>query len=83
MLNFTPSEGETLLALQDWVNHLNVNASLQATNAMKDDRPLNAGVFATGEKNPLKVLTSKFLENGWGWLIMKPHLEAFHAGTVF
>ena len=64
LLNYTPSEGETLLAPQGWVNYLNVNASLQATNAVDDDRPLYAGVFATGGTHPLKVLTSKFLENG-------------------
>ena len=82
LLNYTPSEGETLLAPQGWVNYLNVNASLQATNAVNDDRPVNAGMFATGETNPLKVLTSKFLGNGWVRLIMKPHLEAFHTGSV-
>ena len=65
-----------------WVNYLNVNASLQATNAVNDDRPLNANVFATGKTNPLKVLTSKFLENEWVQLVMKPHFEAFHTGTV-
>ena len=64
------------------MNYLNVNASLQATNAVNDDCPVNAGVFATGETNPLKVLTSKFLGNGWVRLVMKPHLEAFHTGTV-
>ena len=82
LLNYTPSEGETLLAPQGWVNYLNVNASLQATNAVNDDRPVNAGVFATGKTNPLKVLTYKFLGNGWERLVMKPHLEAFHTGTV-
>ncbi|XP_068757607.1 uncharacterized protein F54H12.2-like [Montipora capricornis] len=70
------------MRLNGWVNYLNVNASLQATNAVNDDRPVNAGMFATGETNPLKVLTSKFLGNGWVRLIMKPHLEAFHTGTV-
>ncbi|XP_068742248.1 uncharacterized protein F54H12.2-like [Montipora capricornis] len=82
LLSYTPSEGETLLAPQGWVNYFNVNASLQSTNAVNDDGPLNAGVFAIGERNPLKVLTSKFLGNGWVQLVMKPHLEAFHTGTV-
>ena len=57
----------------------------KVTNAvihMNDDRPLNAGVFATGETNPLKVLTSKFLEHGWVRLVMKPHFEAFDTETV-
>ena len=40
LLNFSPGEGETLLAPQRWVNYLNVNASLQATNAVYNDRPL-------------------------------------------
>ncbi|XP_068720511.1 uncharacterized protein F54H12.2-like [Montipora capricornis] len=81
-LNYTPSEGETLLAPQGWVNYFNVNASLQASNAVNDDHPLNTGVFATEETKPLKVLTFKFLENGWVQLVMKLHLEAFHTGTV-
>ena len=66
LLNYTPTEGETLLAPQGWVNYLNVNASLQATNAVNDDRPVNAGMFATGETNPLKVLTSKFFGERMG-----------------
>ena len=35
------------------MSYLNVNASLQATNAENDDGPLNAGRFATGQTNPL------------------------------
>ena len=35
-----------------------------------------------GETNPLKVLTSKFLENGWVRLVKKRHLEAFCTGIV-
>ena len=30
LLNYMPSEGETLLTPQGWVNYLNVNASLQS-----------------------------------------------------
>lgn len=70
-------ESETLLTPQGWVNYLNVDASLQATNGENDDRSLNAGRFANGQTNLLKVMTSKFLHNGWVRLVMKPHLEVF------
>ena len=72
-----PEEDETLLTPQGWVNYLTVNASLQSTNAETDDRSLNAGRFASGQTNLLKVMTSKFLHNGWVRLVMKPHLEVF------
>ena len=77
VLNYTPEEGKTLLALQGWVNALNVRSSLTPTNANNDDEP-NPNDWAG--KTELKKLTSRLLGKVYHTFMVKPHLSVFRTG---
>ena len=80
LLNYNRDEGETLLASQGWVNHLNgvPNLTKTATNA---DRVTPAG-WLHNQSTPLKKATAVFYKKNHVLLHVRPHLDAFQTGSV-
>ena len=77
LLNYSRQEGETTLALQGWVNELNIKASLTPTNAGNDDEP---NPNAWNGKTGLKALTSRVLGNAFHTFLIKPHIAVLKTG---
>ena len=80
VLNYGREEGETLLAVQGWVNQLNVPQRLQAIGA-NNDIPTTAGCSHDAAQ-PLKTASVRFRGGNFLTFIIRPHLEAFHTGRL-
>ena len=77
LLNYNREEGKTTLAVQGWVNELNVRASLTPTNAGANDKPYpNDWDGKTG----LKALTRRLPGNAYHTFMIKPHVPVFRTG---
>ena len=76
LLNYNREEGATKLALQGWVNQLNVIEEMGATGT-NSDTPTNANWSGNTE---LHALTSQLLSENWHTFIIRPQLPPLKTG---